>query len=142
MSSSFPLRVVISVVVPLGLVPWGWAAPSPPEIAKAVKELGSKNFRQRQKASAFLWAAGKAAEPALQKAAKSKDAEVARRAREILDKFKYGIFPDTPKAVLDLIKQYRTGNDEAKIKVIQELNKLGPPGHAVLIKFAGLEENN
>jgi tetratricopeptide (TPR) repeat protein len=140
MSLSFPSRIVVSVLVSLGLASWSWGAPTAQEIAKAVKQLGSKNFKERQKASAFLWSAGKAAEAALQKAAKSKDNEVSRRAREILEKFKYGIFPDTPKQVLGLIKEYRTGNDEAKVKVINELNKLGPPGHAVLIKFAGVEE--
>src|ERR1700758_4291667 len=75
----------------------GGAAPTAAEIARAVEQLGSNNFRQRQKASAFLWAAGKVAEPALQKALHSEDKEVARRARAILDKFKFGIYPDTPK---------------------------------------------
>jgi tetratricopeptide (TPR) repeat protein len=140
MSSSFALRAVICCLVSLGLVSGSWGAPTPQEITKAVKQLGSKNFRQRKQASDFLWAAGKAAEAALQKAAKSKDAEIARRAREILEKFKYGIYPDTPKQVLGLIKEYRTGNDETKVKVINELNKLGAPGHAVLIKFAAVEE--
>ena len=51
------------------------------------------------------------AEPALQEAGKSDDAEVMRRAKELLDKFKWGIYPSTPKAVVELIGRYqaRTG---------------------------------
>jgi tetratricopeptide (TPR) repeat protein len=116
-------------------------APTSEEIAKAVQDLASDNFRVRQKASALLWAAGKQAEPALLKALKSKDKEVARRARDILDKFRYGIYPDTPAEVVALVKQYRAGDDEAKRKAIDALNKLGSPGHAILIKLSAVEED-
>jgi tetratricopeptide (TPR) repeat protein len=115
------------------------ADPTPRDVARAVEQLGSPKYRLRQKASAYLWAAGKAAEPALRQALRSKDPEVARRARAILDKFQYGIFPNTPRQVLDLIYEFRSGDDSAKYRTIQALNKLGAPGHAVLIKLAGLE---
>jgi tetratricopeptide (TPR) repeat protein len=132
---------MIALLIPLVACQVSWPAPTPDEIAKAVDQLGSASFRQREKASAFLWKAGKVAEPALLKALKSEDKEVVGRARAILDKFKYGIYPDTPKPVLDLITKFRGGTDEVKRQVIQDLNKLGSPGHAVLVKLAGIEED-
>ncbi len=137
-------RVLLACVVSLPLAggPAFGAAPTAQEIARAVEQLGSDNFRARQKASNFLWAAGKAAEPALKKALKSGDREVVRRAREILEKFKYGIYPDTPKNVLELIGRYRSGNDEARLAVMRELKKLGSPGQVVLIKLAGVETDD
>ena len=90
------------------------AAAAPPvateeEIARKVKDLGDNSFAVREQASKTLWEAGRAAEAALQDAVKSSDPEVVRRSRELLDKFKWGIYPDTPKEVLELIQQYRTG---------------------------------
>jgi tetratricopeptide (TPR) repeat protein len=133
--------MVVSLLLPLLAAQAGGAAPTQDEIARAIEQLGSGNFRMRQKASALLWAAGKAAEPALLKALKSKDQEVARRARDILDKFKYGIYPNTPKNVVDLIGRYRSGGEDVKRVVMRDLNRLGTPGHAVLIKLAAQETN-
>jgi tetratricopeptide (TPR) repeat protein len=129
------------LLLALTAVPATWAAPTPAEIDKAVDQLGSPSFRQREKATDFLWKAGKVAEAALLKASKNEDKEIARRAQSILEKFKYGIYPDTPKPVLDLIAKYRGGNDEAKRDTIRALNKIGSPGHAVLVKLAGLEND-
>jgi tetratricopeptide (TPR) repeat protein len=117
------------------------AAPTPAEIAKAIGELGSSSFKTRQKASLFLWGAGVPAEPALRRALKSEDREVARRAREILDKFKYGIYPSTPKKIVDLVARYRSGSAETKHEVIGELAKLGTGGQAVLVKLAAAEDD-
>jgi tetratricopeptide (TPR) repeat protein len=116
-------------------------SPSKEEIAQAIKQLGDDNFTVRQKASEVLRAAGRAAEAALEAGAKSKDAEVSRRSREILDDFKWGIYPDTPPKVLDQILRYRGGDDEAKQKAYQALVKLGGPGFDALVKIAGREEN-
>jgi hypothetical protein len=135
----FSYRATFPLVLILAVCQASWAAPTAEEIAKAVDQLGSPSFRLREKASTFLWKAGKAAEPALLGALKHEDKEVVSRAQAILDKFKYGIYPDTPRAVLDLIAKFRGGNDETKRQTIQELNKLGSPGHAVLVKLAGVE---
>jgi tetratricopeptide (TPR) repeat protein len=133
------IAVVLSLLLTSGST--APAAPTAAQIAKAVEKLGSNNFRQRQKASAFLWAAGKAAEPALQKALQSEDKEIVQRARAILDKFKFGIYPDTPKRVVELVKEYQAGNEDTKRTVTRELNKLGSAGHAVLIKLAAQEQD-
>src|SRR5207248_1409590 len=78
-------------------------------IRKAIEELGDDSFAVREQASQRLWSAGRAAEPALQAALKSADPEVARRARALLDRFEYGIYPDTPKNIVELVQQFRAG---------------------------------
>ena len=84
------------------------AAPTKEQIAKWVAQLGDNDFAVREQATKKLWEAGQPAEAALQAAAKSDDAEVSRRAKDILEKFKFGIYPDTPQKVADLISRYQT----------------------------------
>jgi hypothetical protein len=117
------------------------AAPPAEEIADAVRRLGDEDFAVREKASRFLWSAGRAAEPALRVAVGQGDAEVARRARQVLEKFKWGIYPDTPSEVVELVTRYRGGDRNAKQGVIQRLVALGSPGRAVLTKLAAAEED-
>jgi hypothetical protein len=93
----------------------GAAAQDPPfaGVDEAVKALGSEIFARREKASSYLFAAGRAAEAALEIAAESKDREVANRAGEILAKFQWGIFADTPKDIVEQIEKFKSAaNDE------------------------------
>src|SRR5262245_66247456 len=85
----------------------GPPAPLPSEIARWVEELGDDSFAVREAASKRLVAAGARAEPALLKALDSKDAEVLKRAKAILAEFKWGIYPDTPERIVELIRAYR-----------------------------------
>lgn len=117
------------------------AAPTEEQINQAVRQLGDDDFKVREKASAFLWNAGRPAEKALQQAARSDDIEVARRAKDILQKFKYGIFPDTPEEVVKLIRQYRSGDANAKNTAASELLKLGRPGAAAVGRLLASEED-
>lgn len=119
----------------------GAAEPTEAEIAKAVKQLGDDTFQVRERASGFLRAAGRQAEAALVEAAKSQDREVARRAGEILDDFKWGVYPDTPKDVLALIQRYKSGAEEDKLTVCKELSKLGNVGFTTLLKISTADEN-
>lgn len=133
----------VVVLVPLFLLalsPAGAAPPTEEEIAKLIQQLGDDSFATREKATQQLWEAGKAAEPALRKAQDSSDAEVARRARELLDKFKWGIYPDTPKEVLERISRYQTGNATTKMAAVRELFELGGPGVTALMKISIAEE--
>ena len=111
---------------PFWLAPWlvaGWllapaglpgqAPPSQDDIDRAVRQLGDDDFQVREQATRFLWSAGKAAEPALRGALKSGDPEVARRARTLLDRFQWGIYPDTPPEIVALVDRYRTGDPGA-----------------------------
>jgi hypothetical protein len=58
--------------------------PDPAAIAKLVKQLGSSNFSEREKATKDLEAIGFPALDALRTAAKNKDAEVAQRAARLV----------------------------------------------------------
>lgn len=64
----------------------------PEEVARrielAIADLGKEDFQRREAASSELHELGERAYPALVKAAKSRDAEVARRARELLDQIR------------------------------------------------------
>jgi tetratricopeptide (TPR) repeat protein len=118
-----------------------WAVPTPEDIARAIRQLGDDRFLIREKASKFLWSAGQAAESALNAAAKSSDQEVARRARRILERFKYGIYPDTPRHIVDLINEARAGDAGARQAAVKKLFALGRPGYTVVLKLAAAEEN-
>ena len=49
----------------------------------------------------------------------------------MLEKFRWGIYPDTPKEVVDLIGEYRNAtNEEHRQEVFEKLIKAGKPGRA------------
>jgi len=93
------------------------------EIQRAVEQLADDSYAVRHQAAEFLWKCGVAAEPAVRVAADSKDAEVAVRARELLDKFKYGIYPDTPPEIVRLVHTWRSGDRQAKLIAFDQLQK-------------------
>src|SRR5262245_40308561 len=81
-----------------------------PDPAALVRDLGSPAFAVREKASRELWKLGPDAKAALEAAASgSDDAEVRQRAAAILERFAWGVFPDTPPAVHAQIRLFRTG---------------------------------
>ncbi|HEY1377733.1 MAG TPA: hypothetical protein VGF55_13120, partial [Gemmataceae bacterium] len=89
---------------------------------------GSDDYRVREQATAWLWAAGPAAEDALKAGLKSDDAEVVARCRDLLDKIPYGITPDMPRRFVELIAAARTGGPGAWPTVAPDLLDLGPRG--------------
>jgi tetratricopeptide (TPR) repeat protein len=109
--------------------------PSAEEIATAVRQLGDKRYAIREQATKRLWQAGVDAEAALQQALKSRDAEVARRARELLDKIEWGIFADTPDEVVALVNKYRAGDANAQNEAVRGLVKARRPGLTVLARI-------
>lgn len=115
--------------------------PSVEEIKKAVEELGSGRFAVRDKAKKFLGEAGAVAEPYLEEAAKSKDEETANSAKAILEKFQWGLYPDTAKEVRDLIEQFRTGMPEQRQDAIGKLMQQKPVPFATIRKLLAKEEN-
>jgi hypothetical protein len=130
---------LIVVLLARAAVP-GPAAP-PGQIARWIQDLGADDYATRQKASDALWAAGAAAEPALEAALRSKDPEVVRRAREILAKFRTGIYPDTPPRVVALIRQFQAGDPSTRQSLVRDFCKQGRAGLAAVRKLAALEEN-
>jgi tetratricopeptide (TPR) repeat protein len=102
----------------------GQGKPAFPSIEAAVQALSADEFETRQQASSFLWEAGKSAQPALEEAAKSPDAEVRHRALMVLRKVRLGITPDTPAEIQTLITQFHDGNLDARQRVINELRRM------------------
>lgn len=111
------------------------------QIAEAIKQLGDGRFAVREKASALLKAAGRAAEPALREALSSGDAEVVRRAQAILDEYKWGVYPDTPKPITDLVHLYQGGDEAARRKAVHGLIALSKPGYAAVRQLVVAEDD-
>src|SRR4051795_13408500 len=76
------------------------------KIAGLIEELNDPDPAIREQATKSLWSRGKSIAPALRIAAASGPPEVARRARSILRDFMYGLYPDTPKEIFNLLDQY------------------------------------
>ena len=82
------------------------------QIEKWIEQLGSEKYKVRESATAHLKKAGKAAVPALKKAAGSKDFEVSARARLILNE----ISSDAP----PLVKAERKATEETRKKLKED----------------------
>jgi tetratricopeptide (TPR) repeat protein len=106
--------------------------PAEPSIDELVEQLGHPVFAVRERAHRDLWKRGAAAVPALEKAARDADPEVAKRARDLLDKFGWGILPDTPPEVLKLIRQFQGGKPDDRQAALTELFRKGKPGLAAV----------
>jgi tetratricopeptide (TPR) repeat protein len=104
-----------------------------------VAELSDDDFNVREEASRRLRAAGRYTEAALQKAADSKDPEVRKRARAILADFRWGIYPDTPAAIVTLIRDYQAAARQGKRAFLRKLFDRGTPGVRALLKIAQAE---
>ena len=109
-------------ILVVGMVAGQDAAPPPDvddqEINQAIAELGDAKLSVRESASQRLWEAGLSAERALKIAAAGTDAESRFRARAILEKFRFGILPNTPRDVLHAIDNYRNGELKARVESV------------------------
>ncbi|MFQ3648700.1 MAG: hypothetical protein SNJ75_00070 [Gemmataceae bacterium] len=119
----------------------GPPGPLPSQIQQWIIDLGDDDFRTRDKATRALRAAGERAEAALEKAATSDDAEVKRRALSILNRFRQGIYPDTPDEVVELILSYGRVSGSEKEPIVQALIQSGYPGIRALSKLARAEKD-
>ncbi len=115
--------------------------PTPRQIAQWIEQLGDNRFTVRENASKKLWEAGSAAEAALEKALQSDDSEVVRRARDILDKFNWGIYPDTPADIVALIRTYQSAEGNTRVETVQKLMESGPAGLQAVLKIAQAEKD-
>lgn len=115
--------------------------PTADQIRQAIDELGSPRFAARERASRVLWEAGRAAEPALRDAARGKDEEAANRAKAILEKFEWGLYPDTPAEVARLVEKFRGGDADVRQQVVGELMRLKPSRFDVLRKVIAHEQD-
>src|SRR5262245_1457177 len=95
--------------------------PAREQIARWIKELGDDDYASREHASKQLWQAGATAESAVFEAVQSADPEVARRARVLAQKFRWGIYPDTQPRIVERIERYRSADESGKQALIKEL---------------------
>lgn len=110
------------------------------QIKKWIEELGDGDFKTRETAHKNLWKAGSDAEEQLKAALKAEDAEIRKRSLELLEKFKWGIYHDSPIAIVDLINAYQAGNLQEKEKSIAKLIEMGGQGVKSAIKIINAEE--
>jgi tetratricopeptide (TPR) repeat protein len=140
MSSAW--KAALPLVMVLAAVPAAAAAPAkatPAQIARWVEQLGADEFAARQEASRLLWEAGRDAEEALNRAAHSNDLEVRRRANEVLEKFRWGLYPDTPPELAALVGRYQAGGHDNCQAVVRELLDKGSAGCFIVAKILTAE---
>jgi hypothetical protein len=133
------LLFALVLLVPLGSAAVPVPKPTPKQIERWIEQLGDNRFAVRENASKKLWEAGSSAEAALEKALHSDDVEVVRRAREILGKFKWGIYPDTPADIVALIQTYQSSEGNTRGETLQKLLEAGPAGLQAVHKIARAE---
>lgn len=139
-------RLLLVVGITLALAPRLTAAgppsgPLPSQIARWIEELGDDSFAVREEATKKLRAAGERAELALIQALNSKDPEIIKRSKGLLAEFRWGIFPDTPPAVVELIRKYQSTARGDRRDVIRQLLAAGPAGNRALMRIARGEED-
>jgi tetratricopeptide (TPR) repeat protein len=142
----FISRMSLAVVIVASLVLHAWpidspqaAPPSKEQIARWIRQLGSQDFGAREEASRKLWEAGQAAEDAVAAASKDEDMEVRRRASVLHDRFKWGIYPDTPKTLADLINRYQGAGNDQRYELVRSFLYQGVPGCRALKRIVQAE---
>ncbi len=128
--------LAVALLFPNGRV---WGAASSEQITDAVSQLGDADFGVREEASKFLWSLGKDATPALRSALSSSDAEVAGRARQILDNLRYGITPETPRPLVDLMRAYAASSVEQRQAVVARLVENEQQSLPILVRLMSEE---
>lgn len=131
----------VSADAPPSARPAEGAADMAKRVADAVDALASDDFAVREAAAKVLWQIGDPAVPALKEAARSGNPEVAKRARNILGSFAFGVRPDTPKPVVEQLNAYRQGGAEQKRAAVAELTRLDAAGARVLLRLAADERD-
>jgi tetratricopeptide (TPR) repeat protein len=112
---------------------------SQPAIAVAIEQLGADTFEVRQRATDFLWQAGRDAKSALKLAAQSSDLEVSFRAKSILEDFRFGLFAETPEDVAKLVRRYRREQGRTRELLWGQILKLAPS--ETLVAMSNAEPN-
>jgi tetratricopeptide (TPR) repeat protein len=106
-----------------------------PDVPALILQLNDPDPQLRENATKTLWSRGRLIEPQLRAAAQNGPPEVVRRARSILRDFAFGLYPDTPKDIFNLVAQYRDGDLGQKQTAIWMLNSHGMSGLRVLLRL-------
>jgi tetratricopeptide (TPR) repeat protein len=116
-----------SFVVVLTVATCGQAEPATGESASAeqieqtIQQLGDADAEVSNRAYQYLWKAGRPAEAAIAKAVKNNNPAIATRAKLLHENLSYGIYHDTSASVLDLIYEFRDGDESTKRSAIGQL---------------------
>jgi len=111
----------------------------PQNVAEAIELLAADSFLMREKATLYLWNAGEESVQPLRKARQSKDPEVAHRARRLLYKLEWGIFPTTSPKVVDLIKRYQSSTSHQRRILARQIFNAGLEARRSLFKIGRME---
>jgi hypothetical protein len=121
-------------VVAIVCLAWGQTAAtalSPDEFAALAKQLGSPVFAEREAASQRLWLAADSVQAELAEIVKnSRDPEVRYRAALILERFRQGIYADTPRGSVAAIQMF---NRDRKLRT-EALRRLRDAGDWTTIR--------
>ena len=90
-----------------------------------VEALSDEDFKTREDARMELWKMGEGALAAVERAAVSKNPEVAARAEGLLFYIRIGIAHDSSDEVIDLVLQYLEGNAANQYGILFKLSELG-----------------
>ncbi len=93
-------------------------------VRRLIRQLGSEDFEVREKAVRQLVERGQAVMEALESASHSKDPEIARLARECINRIDPSL--ELRPQVMAWIKQLRSPDEEVRDEAVSWLRKLGP----------------
>jgi tetratricopeptide (TPR) repeat protein len=120
----------------LVVVAWCWFAlglqAQEVSLPQLIAQLGDADFTKREAATEALWKQGEAARILLEKARLEADAEIAERAKTILDKFNMGHYANTPPEVLSRIRDFKSSDETGQKNAITAMVKLGPSAYPAI----------
>lgn len=124
-----------------------FSQPDPQKILETwIEGLGDPDFENRENASKKLTEAGEKAIPLLEKAKKHPDPEIRHRASEILESFRFGILPNTPPQLRNImIELKRQPSEEGKRREIRKLIAAGDIGIQSLerlVRLSGTDDES
>ncbi|MGL6073842.1 MAG: hypothetical protein ACRC8S_06735 [Fimbriiglobus sp.] len=106
-----------------------------PTVAELIERMGHPEFMLREEATQKLWKMGEPARKKIEAAVHHPQAEIAERAKSILEKFNSGYYADTPEAVIREIRQFQSGDEKTQKNAIDALLKQGQHGTAALSRL-------
>jgi tetratricopeptide (TPR) repeat protein len=101
------------------------APPTEADVGEAIKRLEAEAYADRERASYFLWEAGKVAEPQLERALGHSNIEVRVRARRVLELLRFGLYADASPAHWEFIRKFHAGQPEEQANVLIDMLRKG-----------------
>ncbi|MGA2499831.1 MAG: hypothetical protein ABSH20_19005 [Tepidisphaeraceae bacterium] len=136
----FPRRFILLCCLIAAPPAPGWEFREIPEEWRlAIVRLADPDATVRKRAADELLAGGVRSAKALSVAAEDKTSEIGAAARGILRDMAIGITPETPAKLVELVREYRQGDEMGKRVAVKQLLQNSPDGYVLL---AGLAETD